>query len=226
MGIRSKMCIFAPSIMQRNMDTQILNLKEPYDYIYCNGEIGMHVATYIVGEQRIEDGKYVLETHSHPIVKYLNLPAGVVWDRAELTDCEVLCNEKDMRVEVRTFLLLCCQMAQMKEEQAEARGEYTSFSPADEAKTLKFKLRQHGIGFKSKNAVEAQGVEIGSCSDGYFAQLMDWNVMDFHFIEPTLEELGKRLTEERENWEAFYDHVVKIRFIPDSSLAKGFVETL
>ena len=208
------------------MDTQILNLKEPYDYIYCNGEMGKHIATYIVGEPRIVDGKYVLETHSHPIVKYLNSPGGVVWDRAELTDCEVLCSEKDMRVEVRTFMLLCCQSAQIKEEKAEARGKYTSFSASNEAVSLKAKLRLHGIGFKSRKTEEEEGVEIGPCSEGYFAQQMDWNVMDFHHIEPTLEELGKRLTEEREYWEAFYDHVVKIRFIPDSSLAKGFVETL
>ena len=51
------------------METQILKLEAPFDYIYCNGEVGKHIATYIVGESRIgEDGKYTLETHSHPIV--------------------------------------------------------------------------------------------------------------------------------------------------------------
>lgn len=208
------------------MDAQILNLREPYDYIFCNGEVGMHVGTYIVGESRIIDGKYTLETHSHPIVKYLNAPAGVVWDRAELTDCEVLCNTADKRVDVRTFFLLCWQMARDKEKQAEERGEYIFSNAAEGALPLKQKLRQYGIGFKSKTDVVEQGVEIGPCSDGYFAQQMEWKIMDFHHIKPTLQELAQALTEEREWWEVFYDHTVKIQYTPDSSLAKGFVETL
>lgn len=46
------------------METQILKLEAPFDYIYCNGEVGKHIATYIVGESRIgEDGKFTLETN-------------------------------------------------------------------------------------------------------------------------------------------------------------------
>ena len=98
-----------------NMDTQILKLEAPYEYIYCNGEVGKHIATYIVGESKIgEDGKYELETHSHPIVQYQGSPKGVVWNRAELTDCEVLCSEDDMRIDIRTFYLLCIQQEGIK----------------------------------------------------------------------------------------------------------------
>ena len=211
------------------MDTQILKLEAPFDYIYCNGEVGKHIGTYIVGETHIgEDGKYTLESHSHPIVQYVNSPKGVVWNRAELTDCEVLCSEDDMRIDVQTFYLLCIQRADQKAKEA-GEGEY-SFAAwdnsADEAELLKEKLRQYGIGFKSKEKVVEVGVEVGGCSDGYFAQFMELSIMYFHHIEPTLEELGKRLTEEREYWEEFYDHVVKIKYTPDSSTAKGFVENL
>ena len=211
------------------MDTQILKLEAPFDYIYCNGEVGKHIGTYIVGESRIdEDGKYTLETHSHPIVQYWNSPRGVVWNRAELTDCEVLCSEDDMRIDVQTFFLLCIQRADQKAKEA-GEGEY-SFAAwdnsADEAESLKEKLRQYGIGFKSKEKVVEVGVEVGGCRDGYFAQFMELSIMFFHHIEPTLEELGKRLTEEREYWEEFYDHVVKIKYTPDSSTAEGFVENL
>ena len=38
------------------METQILKLEAPFDYIYCNGEVGKHIATYIVGESRIVRG--------------------------------------------------------------------------------------------------------------------------------------------------------------------------
>ncbi len=205
------------------METQILKLEAPFDYIYCNGEVGKHIATYIVGESRIgEDGKYTLETHSHPIVQYKDSPKGVVWNRAELTDCEVICSEDDMRIDVQKFFLLCFQ-------QAESKGEIQGFSweSADgEAEMLKEKLQRYGIGFKSKTSIEEIGVEVGSCREGYFAQLMGLEILYFHHIEPTLEELAKRLTEEREYWENLYDHVVKIKFTPESSTAEGFVEDL
>ncbi len=205
------------------METQILKLEAPFDYIYCNGEVGKHIATYIVGESRIgEDGKYTLETHSHPIVQYKDSPKGVVWNRAELTDCEVLCSEDDMRIDVQKFFLLCFQ-------QADSKGEIQGFSwenAAGEAEMLKEKLQRNGIGFKSTTSIEEIGVEVGSCREGYFAQLMELNILFFHHIEPTLEELAKRLTEEREYWEDLYDHVVKIKFTPESSLAEEFVEDL
>lgn len=200
-----------------------MKLEAPFDYIYCNGEVGKHIATYIVGESRIgEDGKYTLETHSHPIVQYKDSPKGVVWNRAELTDCEVLCSEDDMRIDVQKFFLLCFQ-------QADSKGEIQGFSwenAAGEAEMLKEKLQRNGIGFKSTTSIEEIGVEVGSCREGYFAQLMELNILFFHHIEPTLEELAKRLTEEREYWEGFYDHVVKIKFTPESSLAEEFVEDL
>lgn len=205
------------------MEIQILKLEAPFDYIYCNGEVGKHIATYIVGESHIdEDGKYTLETHSHPIVQYKDGAKGVVWNRAELTDCEVICSEDDMRIDVQKFFLLCFQ-------QAESKGEIEGFSweNADgEAEMLKEKLQRNGIGFKSTTSVEEIGVEVGGCREGYFAQLMELNILYFHHIEPTLEELSKRLTEEREYWENLYDHVVKIKFTPESSLAEGFVENL
>lgn len=87
------------------MDTEILKLDPPYNYIYCNGSIGLHIATLIVYEAKTnEDGEYQLETHSHPIVKYSERPGGTVWNRAELTDCNVLCSEADKRVTLNKFM--------------------------------------------------------------------------------------------------------------------------
>ena len=31
------------------MEAQIMKLEAPFDYIYCNGEVGKHIGTYIVG---------------------------------------------------------------------------------------------------------------------------------------------------------------------------------
>ena len=213
------------------METQILKLEAPFDYIYCNGEVGKHIATYIVGESRIgEDGKYTLETHSHPIVQYKDSPKGVVWNRAELTDCEVLCSEDDMRIEPFTFCLLCNQIAEQKEKADEAKGEYTtSYDPADEAEPLKEKLARYGMSWRVDNNDKDYEVlvEVGSCSEGYFAQpLFPDSLLYFNYVEPALEELAKRLTEEREWQEEFFDHTIRIHYKPDSSLAIGFVENL
>ena len=59
------------------MDTQILNLQAPFEYIHCNGEVGKHIATMIVYETtKGEDGQYKMESHSHPIVKYHHRAVG------------------------------------------------------------------------------------------------------------------------------------------------------
>ncbi len=213
------------------MDTQILKLEAPFDYIYCNGEVGKHIATYIVGESRIgEDGKYTLETHSHPIVQYKDSPKGVVWNRAELTDCEVLCSEDDMRIEPFTFCLLCNQIAEQKEKTAVDNGDYAAiYDPADEAEPLKEKLIRYGMSWSVDDNDKDYEVlvEVRECSEGYFAQpLFPESLLYFNFVEPTLEELAKRLTEERESQEEFFDHTIRIHYKADSSLAKGFVENL
>lgn len=47
------------------MEAQIMKLEAPFDYIYCNGEVGKHIGTYIVGESRIDtDGKYTQPSDS------------------------------------------------------------------------------------------------------------------------------------------------------------------
>ena len=57
------------------MDTQILKLEPPFEYIHCNGSTALHIATMIVYEAKTnENGEYELITHSHPIVKYFNTP--------------------------------------------------------------------------------------------------------------------------------------------------------
>lgn len=86
------------------METEILKLDAPYEYIYCNGSMGLHIATMIVYEAKVnEGGEYVLETHSHPIVKYRHRPGGTVWNRAELTDCSVLCREDNKHITMEQF---------------------------------------------------------------------------------------------------------------------------
>ena len=207
-----------------------MQLSEPYEYIYCNGEVGKHIATYIVGETKIdENGEYHLETHSHPIVKYWNSPQGVVWDKAELTDCEVLCDDSDKRIDIYTFNMLCTNRAQQLDEEEEAQGAMCPLNdPVAEGNLLRLKLSRYGIGFKMNNDIKVMeiDVEVGKCSDGYFAQTIEPECLNFNLQAKSMDELAKMLTEEREFWEDFYKHVVKISFVPESSMARGFVESL
>ena len=106
------------------MNTEILKLEPPYEYIYCNGSIGLHIATMIVYEaQTDEDGKYQLVTHSHPIVKYRKCPGGTVWNRAELTDCKVLCREDDKRITMDDFYNFVSGVGRMNLFENDDEGE-------------------------------------------------------------------------------------------------------
>ena len=123
------------------METQILKLDQPYEYIYCNGSIGLHIATMIVYETKTnEDGDYELETHSHPVVKYYNRPGGTVWNRAELTDCTVLCREDNKRITMEQFYNFVSDTRHM-----DGDSDMAVMPISLEAPLSKLKLDQHGI---------------------------------------------------------------------------------
>ena len=101
------------------MESQILKLNEPYEYIYCNGSIGLHIATMIVYEAKVnEDGDYELVTHSHPVVKYHNRPGGTVWNRAELADCHVLCREDNKRISMERFYNFVSDLRDLRDHES------------------------------------------------------------------------------------------------------------
>lgn len=98
------------------IQTQLLRLDPPYQIISAGGQVGIQTATLIVTEEKTaEDGRYVIDTHSHPIVSYglkqdlveefkyggshpdevdrrnIRLqPEGAVWNRVEISDIHVL----------------------------------------------------------------------------------------------------------------------------------------
>lgn len=51
--------------------TQLLKSEPPFQIITAAGQVGIQVATLIVSEEKAtDDGKFVIETHSHPVVNY------------------------------------------------------------------------------------------------------------------------------------------------------------
>ena len=125
------------------METEILKLDRPYEYIYCNGSIGLHIATMIVYEAKSdEDGKYELETHSHPVVKYRERPGGTVWNKAELTDCSVFCSEDDKHISMDKFYNFVSGIGRMRLSE---RGEDDDYAVTVDAPTWKSVLDLNGI---------------------------------------------------------------------------------
>ena len=125
------------------METEILKLDAPYEYIYCNGSIGLHIATMIVYEAGMnEDGEYELQTHSHPVVKYRNRPSGNVWNRAELTDCHVLCREDNKRISFEQFVNFANEARQLSKGHID---EDNLAMQANEIVGWKWALKLNGI---------------------------------------------------------------------------------
>ena len=196
------------------MDTQILKQDAPFDYIFCNGEIGKHIATLIVYDTTIDEaGFYELESHSHPIVKYWNAPGGVVWNRAELTDCEVLCNDDDKRVDIEQFGDLAFAYYHAAWEDEEMDKDQLPSSRLSVLVDMKEKLTNFGISFKTPYDQKEKEIFIHISKEGdVYETLCLSHFCHFSFESDTLKDVKYRLWDEREYWEDFYDHVVSFTF--------------
>ena len=93
------------------IQTHMLKLDPPYQIIHAGGEVGLHIATLVVTkESETEDGKYAIETHSHPVVSRVSkvhntigeackmysegeYSEGIVWNKVELPNVDTFCME-------------------------------------------------------------------------------------------------------------------------------------
>ena len=117
------------------IQTQLLKADKPYQIISAAGMVGIQVATLIVTEEKIaEDGSYLIDTHSHPVVNYGNKeglaeelkynknilpgeeykvyerlqPEGAVWNKVEIRDIRVLglAGTNNLYVDLEWFISL------------------------------------------------------------------------------------------------------------------------
>lgn len=95
------------------MNTSYVPLEHPYQIIEYQGVLGIQIGTLIVTLDKTDiDGEYAIETHSHPVVSYVNKMAntapkvhrslslpkpyeGVVWNKVELRDVRTLVREAE-----------------------------------------------------------------------------------------------------------------------------------
>ena len=83
------------------MNSQILKLESPYNIIYVGGRIGRHIATMTVWE---DNDMGIYDAHQYAMIdEGGELAAGALAAEAELTDCRVICNERDLRVGLRSL---------------------------------------------------------------------------------------------------------------------------
>lgn len=97
------------------IQTSYVPLEHPYQIIEYQGVLGIQIGTLIVTVDMSDESEkgYAIETHSHPVVSYVNnkihtdmkihrslsLPRpyeGVVWDKVELHDLRTLVREGEM----------------------------------------------------------------------------------------------------------------------------------
>ena len=81
------------------MNSKILKLDAPYNIIYAGGRIGRHIATMTVWN---DDEMGIYGSRQYAMIdEGGELAAGALAVEADLSDCRVICNESDPRVQLR-----------------------------------------------------------------------------------------------------------------------------
>lgn len=123
------------------IQTSYAPLDKPYQIIDYNGRLGIQIGTLIVTKEKRhgKDGGYAIETHSHPVVSYVNkaLPLnlknhlslskprpfeGVVWDDVELYELNVVTRVNE-ELTWEDFMQLCKKIRLCELENREVNAE-------------------------------------------------------------------------------------------------------
>lgn len=135
------------------IQTSYVPLEHPYQIVEYNGTLGMQIGTLIVTKDLSDDDEdYAIETHSHPVVSYVNkrirpdlkhhqslsLPKpyeGVVWDKVELHELNTLARE-DEKLRWRDYMALCIKLRFGQMEGRTSNIESSLFNIYGEMKDL------------------------------------------------------------------------------------------
>ena len=209
------------------METQILNLKEPYEYICCNGRVALHIATLIVYEAKVnEDGEYELETHSHPVVRNFSTPSGTVWNKAELRDCDILCREDNPQISLRKFRQILSRYPESYENVYEGKGESINPVWKKDLEDICIKIawsvgedgQEHFKEFKVRLEVKPDKHCPYLCTDR-------WTEFFFYIEADDLDELKAQLIHKRDwYYYVFKEHDFAIRFTCDDKRYESLIK--
>lgn len=164
------------------IQTQLLKCEKPFQIISAAGMVGIQVATLIVTEDKVdEDGKYLIDTHSHPVVNYGNKeglaeelkyrdgnpdyeykysqrlqPEGAVWNRVEVRDVQVLglVGAKNIPVDLEKFIDLVPSLG------CDPTEHLWDKKTVSKIYSLRYDLERAGLTFNLSN--------VGTWSNDYF----------------------------------------------------------
>lgn len=208
------------------METEILKLDAPYEYICCNGHTALHIATLIVYEAKVnKDGEYELETHSHPVVRNFSTPSGTVWNRAELRDCDILCREDNPQISLRKFRQILSRYPESYENVCEGKGQSINPIWKKDLEDMGIKIAwpvgddglEHFKEFKVKLEVNPGKHSSYLCTDR-------WAEFFFYIEADDLDELKDQLIHRRDwYYYVFKEHDFAIRFTCDDKRYESLV---
>lgn len=187
------------------IQTQILKLEPPYTILICGEDVGRHIATLIVTEEkRKEDGSYGIETHSHAIVtyrpmeedEYWSASEGVVWDKVELYQCQVVGKDGTKSIPFSRLLYYARPYStwRLEEDLDTFVGRYSFMID-----TIRNRIKRYGISFEKPPKDGKIGIKLDAAPTsnlpGKYVVCNFWNE-GFTFkalISPTVEETAKEI---------------------------------
>ena len=211
------------------MNSKILKLDAPYNIIYAGGRIGRHIATMTVWEDN-DMGIYDARQYAM-IDEGGELAAGALAVEADLSDCRVICNESDPRVQLR-WLAKIVEYDMRQEEPVEFQYIWERLSLLgvkviwDKARDEKGELLKDEDGELIDENVYTVSLSFEGTHDHMVAQ--SYTVSGFYFyargkVEDVYHDLRYQLSQYET---AFYDDHLLIKFKTADGWERHIVDLL
>ena len=211
------------------MNSKILKLDAPYNIIYAGGRIGRHIATMTVWEDN-DMGIYDARQYAM-IDEGGELAAGALAVEADLSDCRVICNESDPRVQLR-WLAKIVEYDMRQEEPVEFQYIWERLSLLgvkviwDKARDEKGELLKDEDGELIDENVYTVSLTFEGTHDHMVAQ--SYTVSGFYFyargkVEDVYHDLRYQLSQYET---AFYDDHLLIKFKTADGWEKHIIDLL
>ena len=211
------------------MNSKILKLDAPYNIIYAGGRVGRHIATMTVWEDN-DMGIYDARQYAM-IDEGGELAAGALAVEADLSDCRVICNESDPRVQLR-WLAKIVEYDMRQEEPVEFQYIWERLSLLgvkviwDKARDEKGELLKDEDGELIDENVYTVSLSFEGTHDHMVAQ--SYTVSGFYFYaRGKVEDVYRDLRYQLSQYEsAFHDDALLIKFKTADGWEKHIIDLL
>ena len=211
------------------MNSKILKLDAPYNIIYAGGRVGRHIATMTIWD---DDDMGIYGSRQYAMIdEGGELAAGALAVEADLSDCRVICNESDPRVQLR-WLATIVEYDMRQEEPVEFQYIWERLSLLgvkviwDKARDEKGELLKDEDGELIDENVYTVSLSFEGTHDHMVAQ--SYTVSGFYFyargkVEDVYHDLRYQLSQYET---AFYDDHLLIKFKTADGWERHIVDLL